>query len=143
MYLSPWWALSSIQVSCCYQESIWDHSWPIRFGYGRKSMPEAFPNAARIWVSILDGMYLGLTGQKTLRCVDLSVPREGFRRSSFSSRRMSFYFEFLLYPAPIALRCWKHSRQNTGRPCVGRKGTVVSFPHCEQFVFVSERIGEA
>src|SRR4030088_3467296 len=45
--------------------------------------------------------------------------------------------------APIALRCWKHSRQNTGRPCVGRKGTVVSFPHCEQFVFVSERIGEA
>src|SRR5437667_10385005 len=49
----------------------------------------------------------------------------------------------LLYAAPIALRCWKHSRQNTGRPCVGRKGTVVSFPHCEQFVFVSERIGEA
>src|SRR6266481_5068849 len=43
----------------------------------------------------------------------------------------------------MALRCWKHSRQNTGRPCVGRKGTVVSFPHCEQFVFVSERIGEA
>src|SRR5437868_2326535 len=28
--------------------------------------------------------------------------------------------------------CWKHSRQNTGRPCVGRKGTVVSRPHCEQ-----------
>src|ERR1700675_4051508 len=43
----------------------------------------------------------------------------------------------------MALRCWKHSRQKTGRPCVGRKGTVVSFPHCEQFVFVSERIGEA
>src|SRR6266404_1873309 len=37
-------------------------------------------------------------------------------------------------------RCWKHSRQYTGRPCVGRKGTVVSFPHCEQFVFVSARI---
>src|SRR6266849_3915197 len=49
----------------------------------------------------------------------------------------------LLYAAPIARRCWKHSRQKTGRPCVGRKGTVVSFPHCEQFVFVSERIGEA
>src|SRR3979490_3027742 len=44
---------------------------------------------------------------------------------------------------PMDRRCWKHSRQNTGRPCVGRKGTVVSFPHCEQFVFVSERIGEA
>src|SRR5213083_2346656 len=49
----------------------------------------------------------------------------------------------VFYAAPIALRCWKHSRQNTGRPCVGRNGTVVSFPHCEQFVFVSERIGEA
>jgi hypothetical protein len=34
---------------------------------------------------------------------------------------------------------WKHSRQNTGRPCVGRKGTVVSFPHCEQVVLVSAR----
>src|SRR5438093_4472003 len=41
----------------------------------------------------------------------------------------------------MARRCWKHSRQNTGRPCVGRKGTVVSFPHCEQLVLVSERIG--
>src|SRR6266852_4014380 len=42
----------------------------------------------------------------------------------------------------MARRCWKHSRQNTGRPCVGRKGTVVSLPHCEQLVLVSERIGE-
>src|SRR5712672_1411419 len=50
---------------------------------------------------------------------------------------------FSSYAAPIALRCWKHSRQNTSRPCVGRKGTVVSFPHCEQLVLVSERIGEA
>src|SRR6266403_4503179 len=41
----------------------------------------------------------------------------------------------------MARRCWKHSRQNTGRPCVGRNGTVVSFPHCEQPVLVSERIG--
>src|ERR1700690_3057640 len=39
------------------------------------------------------------------------------------------------------LRAWKHSRQNTGRPWVGRKGTVVSFPHCEHVVFVSARIG--
>src|SRR5579863_7726861 len=36
-------------------------------------------------------------------------------------------------------RCWKHSRQYTGRPCVGLKGTVVSFPHCEQTVLVSTR----
>src|SRR6204780_1792115 len=40
----------------------------------------------------------------------------------------------------MARRCWKHSRQKTGRPCVGRKGTVVSFPHWEQVVLVSERI---
>jgi len=44
------------------------------------------------------------------------------------------------YAAPIARRCWKHSRQKTGRPCVGRKGTVVSLPHWEQLVFVSDRI---
>src|SRR6202007_3226973 len=43
----------------------------------------------------------------------------------------------------MARRCWKHSRQKTGRPCVGRKGTVVSFPHCEQLVLVSARMGEA
>jgi len=60
-----------------------------------------------------------------------------FLTSSLSGKYLVFY------AAPIALRCWKHSRQNTGRPCVGRKGTVVSFPHCEQLVFVSERIGEA
>src|SRR5579884_1938468 len=45
--------------------------------------------------------------------------------------------------APIVRRCWKHSRQKTGRPCVGRKGTVVSLPHCEQVVLVSVRTGLA
>src|SRR5690242_20985291 len=43
----------------------------------------------------------------------------------------------------IARRCWKHSRQNTGRPWVGRNGTVVSFPHCEHVVLVSARTGLA
>jgi hypothetical protein len=33
--------------------------------------------------------------------------------------------------------CWKHSRQNTGRPCVGLNGTVVSLPHSEHVVRVS------
>ena len=42
-------------------------------------------------------------------------------------------------PAPVNLRDWKHSRQNTGRPCVGRNGTVVSLPHAEQLVVVSTR----
>src|SRR3954454_11604472 len=42
-------------------------------------------------------------------------------------------------PAPANFRDWKHSRQNTGRPCVGRNGTVVSFPHAEQLVVVSTR----
>jgi hypothetical protein len=32
---------------------------------------------------------------------------------------------------------WKHSRQNTGRPCVGLKGTVVSFSQPEQIARVS------
>jgi hypothetical protein len=34
---------------------------------------------------------------------------------------------------------WKQSRQSTGRPCVGRKGTLVTAPHCEQTVRVSGR----
>src|SRR5579871_6195464 len=38
-------------------------------------------------------------------------------------------------------RAWKHSRQKTGLPWVGRKGTVVSFPHCEQVVLVSDLTG--
>jgi hypothetical protein len=42
-------------------------------------------------------------------------------------------------PAPANFRCWKHSLQNTGRPCVGRNGTVVSLPHAEQVVWVSTR----
>jgi len=39
--------------------------------------------------------------------------------------------------AAVVRRCWKHSRQRTGRPCVGLKGTVVSLPHAEQLVRVS------
>jgi hypothetical protein len=35
--------------------------------------------------------------------------------------------------------CVKHSRQKIGLPCVGRKGTVVSLPHCEQVARVSTR----
>src|SRR5687768_18520774 len=42
-------------------------------------------------------------------------------------------------PAPANFRCWKHSLQNTGRPCVGRNGTVVSFPHAEHVAVVSTR----
>src|SRR5438094_3224045 len=42
-------------------------------------------------------------------------------------------------PAPANLRDWKHSLQNTGRPCVGLKGTVVSLPHAEHVVTVSTR----
>src|SRR5262245_17990516 len=42
-------------------------------------------------------------------------------------------------PAPANFRDWKHSLQKTGRPCVGLKGTVVSFPHAEHVVTVSTR----
>src|SRR5918993_275201 len=41
--------------------------------------------------------------------------------------------------APTNFRCWKHSLQKTGRPCVGLNGTVVSLPQAEQFVAVSTR----
>src|SRR3954463_15722188 len=42
-------------------------------------------------------------------------------------------------PAPANFRCWKHSLQKTGLPCVGRNGTVVSFPQAEHVVEVSTR----
>src|SRR5499433_4585289 len=42
-------------------------------------------------------------------------------------------------PAPANFRDWKHSLQNTGRPCVGLNGTVVSLPHAEHVVMVSTR----
>ena len=42
-----------------------------------------------------------------------------------------------VYAEAAVLRDMKHSRQNTGRPCVGRKGTVVCFPHPEQVAWVS------
>src|SRR6185437_6975997 len=45
--------------------------------------------------------------------------------------------------ASVVRRCWKHSRQNTGRPCVGLKGTVVSLPHCEHTAEVSTLPGPA
>src|SRR4029079_14811324 len=40
-------------------------------------------------------------------------------------------------PAADVFLAWKHSRQKTGRPCVGRNGTVVSLPHWEQLAVVS------
>jgi hypothetical protein len=43
--------------------------------------------------------------------------------------------------APVALRPWKHWRQKTGLPCVGRNGTVVSRPHWEHIAEVSTRPG--
>src|SRR3954462_2375532 len=42
-------------------------------------------------------------------------------------------------PAPANFRDWKHSLQNTGRPCVGLNGTGVSLPHAEHVVTVSPR----
>src|SRR5207247_10172976 len=59
----------------------------------------------------------------------------GVRPSLRGSDPVSSYIP----PAPMNLRCWKHSLQNTGRPCVGRNGTVVSLPHAEHVVWVSTR----
>ena len=33
----------------------------------------------------------------------------------------------------------KHARQRTGRPCVGKNGTIVGLPHSAQMTLVSER----
>ena len=57
--------------------------------------------------------------------------------SSRRVKRASYGAAILCGPADR--RCWKHSRQYTGRPCVGLNGTVVSFPHCEHTVLVSTR----
>jgi hypothetical protein len=47
--------------------------------------------------------------------------------------------DYAVHPAaaPVALRPWKHCRQKTGLPWVGRNGTVVSRPHWEQTAEVS------
>src|SRR6185312_9035352 len=45
------------------------------------------------------------------------------------------------FGAPCIANCclWKQERHNTGLPCVGLNGTVVSVPHSEQVVRVSVR----
>src|SRR5207244_7292748 len=69
-----------------------------------------------------------------------SAPPETFSPASPSFLTSHLELRLLAYAAPMARRCWKHSRQKTGRPWVGRKGTVVSLPHWEQLVLVSARI---
>src|SRR5688500_14170013 len=65
---------------------------------------------------------------------------DGERPAAFSEFRNRWYGGAPRQPpAPANFRCWKHSLQKTGRPCVGRKGTVVSFPQAEHEVWVSTR----
>ena len=68
-------------------------------------------------------------------------PKQKWRIDRLNAPSKSFLLPS--HAAPIDLRAWKHSRQNTGRPCVGRNGTVVSLPHCEHVVLVSARMGVA
>jgi hypothetical protein len=61
--------------------------------------------------------------------------REEEKRAADSGNRLQVFDQ---NQADATCRfCWKHSRQNTGRPCVGLNGTVVSLPHSEQVVRVS------
>ena len=47
---------------------------------------------------------------------------------------------FIPFAGTAGICCfWKHDRQSTGRPWVGLKGTVVSVPHSEHVVRVSDR----
>jgi len=61
------------------------------------------------------------------------------RSASFKPSLGCAYDGAAMLCGPADRRCWKHSRQYTGRPCVGLNGTVVSFPHCEHTVLVSTR----
>jgi hypothetical protein len=93
------------------------------------------------------GLHYGVhTGQAEFGRTDKShCPRVRFQGAARSAKRCGVEGSNSAplcrnYAGELMLRrCWKHSRQNTGRPCVGRKGTVVSFPHCEQVVLVSAR----
>ena len=92
---------------------------------------DGFPaQSTQIW---LDGQHGGLALQSWVRREISSPAGSASGGSGFIGCPRRLYAG-----EPTALRCWKHSRQNTGRPCVGRKGTVVSFPHCEQVVLVSD-----
>src|ERR1700685_368568 len=93
-------------------------SWPFFWGGDR----------GRETIRNKNGKDTNVCPHRMLSLVSPSIPIVGFR------------FVDAAHAAPSARRCWKHSRQKTGRPCVGRKGTVVSLPHCEQVVLVSDRI---
>src|SRR5262245_20806650 len=77
--------------------------------------------------------------------VQLSTPNSHARRQTQRRRRRLLRTSCRTKPknqappAPANFRDWKHSLQNTGRPCVGRNGTVVSRPQAEQLVTVSTR----
>jgi hypothetical protein len=78
------------------------------------------------------------SSEKLLRAATAITPgREQFRHFSgaWTGARRNFEFAFCAYRLPaaalaeFAFRLKKHSRQYTGRPCVGLNGTVVSRPH--------------
>ena len=74
-----------------------------------------------------------------------ALPRRGLLRQRLPIPQS----RSILHAAPIApkhfptpyppLIFWKQLRHNTGRPCVGLNGTVVSAPHSEHVVRVSGR----
>src|SRR5947208_3750797 len=66
-----------------------------------------------------------------------SAPPETFSPASPSCLTSHLELRLLAYAAPMARRCWRHSLHKNSRPWVVLKGTVVFFPHCELFVFVS------
>ena len=63
----------------------------------------------------------------------------GAKAAALTTRHLSGSGRTYSPPAPANFLCWKHSLQNTGRPCVGRNGTVVSLPHAEHVAVVSTR----
>jgi hypothetical protein len=121
----------------------------------RRTLPRSYINAAELIVSAWPEDTRTCFGHKTpgtknraqnekrrFREAELAADKarlesgtEGGRGAADSGNRLQVFDQ---HQAVATCRfCWKHSRQNTGRPCVGLKGTVVSLPHSEQVVRVS------
>lgn len=112
----------AVQIACkrcCYQRLLWTvdrtevgtvASYAGRLGWGLSRLSEQ-PE-----VSAADGgTVLGALHPPAYNRQKRSRPTDSIHADAFD--------------APIDRRCWKHSRQYTGRPWVGLKGTVVSLPH--------------
>ena len=102
----------------------------IQTAHRRFGLPERAPKPQEAGLRTA-GAFFALLDEETAgnSCAGRNTPRRP-QSAQLRFRRQDA-------PAAAALRCWKHSRQNTGRPWVGLNGTVVSLPQAEHMVRVS------